>query len=214
MGAEEKSYIDVEFNDDAIVLSVPMPEGTDVEEWKLIPLVPSKVSLAGCVCLLGAIVLLLQLSRKRVDNFTSKGKMKVPSCQLQATLSHKWRGYIPERSHLLTLQGAREPDNQMVLALAAVNFSKSTVISLFSTEHGLALVQRPGNTYTVTLLMSSNCNEMFIAVLCSSGPSPYGRDSQSGDMDSVYTDSWQRSLFRTSQPALALPGVKQGNCMS
>ena len=129
MGAEEKSYIDVEFNDDAIVLNIPMPEGTDIEEWKLIPLVPPKVSLAGCVCLLCAIVLLLQLSRKRVDNFTSKGKIKVPSCQLQATLSHKWRGYIPERSHLLTLQGAREPDNQMVLALAAVNFSKSTVVS-------------------------------------------------------------------------------------
>ena len=124
MGAEEKSYIDVEFNDDAIVLSVPMPEGTDIEEWKLIPLVPPKVSFAGCVCLQCAIVLLLQLSRKRVDNFTSKGKIKVPSCQLQATLSHKWRGYIPERSHLLTLQGAREPDNQMILALAAVDFSK------------------------------------------------------------------------------------------
>ena len=44
LGAEEKSYIDIEFENDIISLSIPMPGGANVEEWKLTPLVPPKVS--------------------------------------------------------------------------------------------------------------------------------------------------------------------------
>ena len=52
-----------------------------------------------------------------------KGKTKVPSCQLRATLSHDWRGCVPERSHLVTLEGAKGPDNEMLFAFDAVDFS-------------------------------------------------------------------------------------------
>ena len=98
-----------------------------------------------------------KLSRKRVDSFTSKGKRKVPSCQLQATLSHNWGGYIPERSHLITLQGAKEPDNQMVLVFAAVNARDTLTHTFHNTEQGVAplSVQEPGMlTYLGTVLYS------------------------------------------------------------
>ena len=93
-----------------------------------------------------------------MDSFTSKGKRKVPSCQLQATLSHTWGGYIPERSHLITLQGAKEPDNQMVLVFAAVN-ARDTVTH--NTEQGVAplvlSVQIPGMLTYLGIVLYSVC---------------------------------------------------------
>ena len=47
-----------------------------------------------------------------------KGKSKVPSCQLRATMSTV--GYVPECSHLVTLEGAKGPDNEMLFVFDAV----------------------------------------------------------------------------------------------
>ena len=41
--AKRKSHLEVEFIADFISLDIPMPEGVDVEEWNLLPLVPPKV---------------------------------------------------------------------------------------------------------------------------------------------------------------------------
>ena len=44
IGAEERLYLDVEFEEETISLNIPMPTGTEVNEWKLTPLVRPKVS--------------------------------------------------------------------------------------------------------------------------------------------------------------------------
>ena len=43
IAARRKSYLDVEFVVDSISLDIPMPDGINVQEWNLAPLVPPKV---------------------------------------------------------------------------------------------------------------------------------------------------------------------------
>ena len=61
----------------------------------------------------------MQLPQWRVDSF--KPGRKIPSCQLKATLPHDQRDPIPERSYLVTLQGAKGPDNQMIIEIDPFN---------------------------------------------------------------------------------------------
>ena len=56
-----------------------------------------------------------QLPQRRVDSF-KRGK-RIPSIQLKATLPQDQRKPIPERSYVVTLQGAREPFNKMVIEI-------------------------------------------------------------------------------------------------
>ncbi len=61
----------------------------------------------------------LQISKRRVDSF--KPGRKVPSIKLVATLSESsWDCKVPRRSHVTTLNGAKEPDNQMRIVLDPV----------------------------------------------------------------------------------------------
>ena len=66
-------------------------------------------------------------------------------------MSHDWRGHVPERSHLVTLQGAKEPNSKMVFVFDAVDSvlqSQDTAMLgvIANIENNLVplSVQRPG----------------------------------------------------------------------
>ncbi len=62
----------------------------------------------------------MQISKKRVDSF--KPGRKVPSTILLAILSESsWNGKVPRRSHLITLKGTKDPDNQIRIVLDPVD---------------------------------------------------------------------------------------------
>ena len=44
----------------------------------------------------------------------------MPSCHLQAAVSSQWKGQVAECSYLVTLHGAKAPDDQMVLKFDAL----------------------------------------------------------------------------------------------
>ncbi len=72
----------------------------------------------------------LQISKKRVDSF--KSGRTVPSLKLVATLSESsWDCKVPCRSHLTTLLGAKEPDNQMVILIDAVDLKDGKINCCF-----------------------------------------------------------------------------------
>ncbi|XP_064401962.1 uncharacterized protein LOC135347816 isoform X2 [Halichondria panicea] len=102
LGAEKKLTLEVEFEDSNISLDIPITSGVDIDEWRLKPLVKPKIS------------------KKRVDSF--KPGRTVPSTKLEATLSESsWGCKVPKRSHLITLKGTKEPDNQIWIVLDPVD---------------------------------------------------------------------------------------------
>ena len=119
----------VEFDDTNISLDIPLSNGIDVNEWKILPLVTPKVSFVLIRCITIKFFV-LQLSKKRVDSF--KPGRKVPSTKLVATLSESsWDCKVPRRSHLTTLKGAKEPDNQMRIVLDPVDPNQGIVSMVF-----------------------------------------------------------------------------------
>ncbi len=77
-----------------------------------------------CVCC-------IQISKKRVDSF--KPGRTVPSTKLEATLSESSWGYkVPKRSHLITLKGTKEPDNQIWIVLDPVDPNQGIVVSMYN----------------------------------------------------------------------------------
>ncbi|XP_064401955.1 uncharacterized protein LOC135347813 isoform X3 [Halichondria panicea] len=102
LGAENKLTLEVEFEDSNISLDIPITSGVDIDEWRLKPLVKPKIS------------------KKRVNSF-KPGRI-VPSTKLEATLSESsWGCKVPKRSHLTTLKGTKEPDNQIWIVLDPVD---------------------------------------------------------------------------------------------
>ena len=58
----------------------------------------------------------MQLYKSSIDRF--KPGRTIRSCQLRATLSeNSWTREVPGRSYLATLNGAKEPDNQMLIVI-------------------------------------------------------------------------------------------------
>ena len=57
-----------------------------------------------------------------------KGKTKVPSCQMRATVSHDWRECVPERTHLVTLEGAKGPDNEILFVFDAIDIPNGNML--------------------------------------------------------------------------------------
>ncbi|XP_064386403.1 uncharacterized protein LOC135334925 isoform X3 [Halichondria panicea] len=109
LGAKEKLNMAVEFDDCNIALDIPLPNGVEVDEWSLVPLVLPKIF------------------KKRVDSF-EPGRA-VPSTKLVATLSESWDCKVPRRSHLTTLKGAKEPINQMLIMFDPVDLKKDPLAS-------------------------------------------------------------------------------------
>ena len=62
----------------------------------------------------------MQLYKRNIDSY--KPGKTVCSLQLSATLSeYDWTRRVPKRSYLTVLNGAREPNNQMVIVFDPVD---------------------------------------------------------------------------------------------
>ncbi len=69
----------------------------------------------------------MQISKKMVDSF--KPGRTIPSTKLVATLSESsWDRKVPSRSHLTTLKGTKEPDNQIWIVLDPVDPKEGTYL--------------------------------------------------------------------------------------
>ena len=77
-----------------------------------------------------------QVSKKQVDNF--KPGRRIPSCQLRAEISTKYRESIPTLFHRVKLQGAKDPCNEINIildtksAVSSRSPSRGTVFNICS----------------------------------------------------------------------------------
>ncbi len=73
----------------------------------------------------------MQISKETVDSFMPGLRRKVPSIKLLATLSERsgWDRRVPRRSQVITLKGAKEPDNKMRIVLDPVD-PKEGIVSM------------------------------------------------------------------------------------
>ena len=95
-----------------------MPDGVNMEEWNLTPLVPPmvKCSNANNKLLTIKFSCFVQLHKRKIDSF--RPGRTIQCRQLVATLSkNHWTVQTPQRFYHATLRGAKEPENQMVIIM-------------------------------------------------------------------------------------------------